>query len=68
MFLSRLNEISGDCEKIVLQCYILKLPGIYQEFASKMNEMKYPTTKRDSPLKNNFKNFQQTKRVEILFL
>ena len=27
MFLSRLNEIGGDCEKIVHQRYIPKLPG-----------------------------------------
>ena len=27
VFLSRLNEISGDYENIVLQCYIPKLPG-----------------------------------------
>ena len=30
--LSRLNEISGDCEKIVFQCYIPKLPGKQQQF------------------------------------
>ena len=33
-----------------------------------MNVMKYPTTKRDSPLRDNFKNFQQTEPVEILLI
>ena len=33
-----------------------------------MNEIKYPTTKRDSPLRHVFKIFRQIEPVEILFI
>ena len=38
--LSRLNEIRGDCEKIVFQCYIPKLPGKQQQFGGLFNTPK----------------------------
>ena len=40
MFSSSLNEISGDCEKIVYQCYIPKLPGKQQQFEMLSNTPK----------------------------
>ena len=39
-FLSRLNEISGDYEKIVFQCYIPKLPGKQQQCGGLSNTPK----------------------------
>ena len=33
-----------------------------------MNEIKFPTTKQDSPLPNDFKIFQQIEPVEIIFM
>ena len=40
MVSSSLNEISGDCEKIVYQCYIPKLPGKQQQFEMLSNTPK----------------------------
>ena len=41
--------------------------GHVWQFASRINEMKYPTTKRDSPLPNDFKIFSKngTSRYNI---
>ena len=41
--------------------------GHVWQLASRMNETKYPTTKRDSPLRNDFKTFQQMEPVERIF-
>ena len=38
--------------------------GHLWQLASRINEMKYPTTKRNSPLQNDFKIFQQMEPVE----
>ena len=40
MFSSSMNEISADCEKIVYQCYIPKLPGKQQQFKMLSNTPK----------------------------
>ena len=42
--------------------------GHVWQFASRINEMKYPTTKRDSPLPNDFKFFQKMEPVDIIFM
>ena len=42
--------------------------GHVWQLASRINEMKYPTTKRDSPLQNDFKIFQQMEPVERIFM
>ena len=38
------------------------------QFASRINDMKYLTTKRDSPLPNDFKIFQKMEAVDIIFI
>ena len=42
--------------------------GYVWQLASRINEMKYLTTKRDSPLRNDFKIFQQMEPIEIIFM
>ena len=42
--------------------------GHVWQLASRIKEMKYPIKKRDSPLRNDFKIFQQMEPVEITFM
>ena len=73
MFLSRLNEISGDCERIVLQCYIPKLPRVYVMFGHNgaggraADEPKDNSVKRSTkvvpPHKGDIVAFQNIERI-----
>ena len=47
---------------------IAKIPGKWQQFATRINEMKYSKKKRDLPSRNDFKIFQQIAPVEIIFM